>query len=74
MRAMITVERQRSTASSFLVGPHALTVLESLPGVSEIRIEHEGITRAVLSYRWRDPGTHTPGIGLALSAQGIALI
>lgn len=74
MRALITVERRHSPASSFLVGPRALAVLESLPGVSEIRIEHEGATRAVLSYRWRDPGIHTPGIGLALSAQGISLI
>src|SRR5512146_2926384 len=58
MRALITVERHRSTPSSYLVGPHAVVVLENLPGISEVRVEHEGLYRAILSYRWKDPGTH----------------
>ncbi|HEV7489805.1 MAG TPA: hypothetical protein VGO25_03300 [Rhodanobacteraceae bacterium] len=49
-------------------------ILESLPGVSDIRVEHEGAYRAVLSYRWRDPGTHSPGIGAALMTEGIQLV
>src|ERR1700752_3155049 len=55
MRAVITVERHRSTPSSYLVGPQALTFLQTLPGVSDVRVDHEGTSRAVLSYRWRDP-------------------
>jgi|KBSMisStaDraftv2_1062788.scaffolds.fasta_scaffold59123_4 hypothetical protein len=75
MRALITVERHRSTTtSSSLLGSHATLVLESLPGISEIRVEHEGAHRAVLSYRWRDPGTHSPGIGAALLTEGIQLV
>lgn len=74
MRALITVERHRSIPSSLLVGPRAAMILESLPGVSDIRVEHEGAYRAVLSYRWRDPGTHSPGIGAALMTEGIQLV
>lgn len=74
MRALITVERHRSIPSSYLVGPQAVLILESLPGISEIRVEHEGTHRAVLSYRWRDPGTHSPGIGSALLSEGIQLV
>ncbi len=74
MRALITVERHRSTPSSYLVGPHAVVLLESLPGISEVRVEHEGIYRAVLSYRWKDPGIHSPGIEAALLAKGMQLV
>jgi hypothetical protein len=74
MRALITVERHRSMPSAYLVGPHAVVLLEGLPGVSEVRIEHEGIARAILSYRWKDPGIHCPGIEAALRTQGIRLV
>lgn len=74
MRTQITVERSRSTPSSYLVGPHALVLLEGLPGISEVRIEHEGLARAILSYRWKDPGTHSPGIEAALLSQGMRLV
>lgn len=74
MRALITVERHRSTPSSYLVGPHAVVVLENLPGISEVRVEHEGLYRAILSYRWKDPGTHSPGIEAALMTRGMQLV
>jgi hypothetical protein len=74
MRALITVERHRSTPSSYLVGAHAVGVLEGLPGVSEVRLEHEGTHRATLSYRWRDPGIHSQGIGAALVVHGMQLV
>ena len=74
MRTQITVERSRSTPSSYLVGPHALVLLEGLPGISEVRIEHEGLARAILSYRWKDPGTLSPGIEAALLSQGMRLV
>ncbi len=74
MRAHITVERHRSTPSAYLVGPHALVFLEGLPGVSEVRIEYEGLARAILSYRWRDPGIHAIGIEAALLTQGMRLV
>jgi hypothetical protein len=74
MRAQITVERSRSMPSPYRVGPNALTVLEGLPGISEVRIEHEGFTRAILSYRWKDSGTHSAGIESALLSQGIRLV
>jgi hypothetical protein len=45
-----------------------------LPGISEVRIEHEGLARAILSYRWKDPGTHSPGIEAALLTQGMRLV
>lgn len=74
MRALITVERHRSMPSPYLVGPHAVILLEGLPGVSEVRIEHEGLARAILSYRWKDPGVHSPGIEAALRTQGMRLV
>jgi len=45
-----------------------------LPGISEVRIEHEGLARAILTYRWKDPGTHSPGIAAALLTQGMRLV
>jgi hypothetical protein len=74
MRALITVERHRSMPSAYLVGPNAVDLLEGLPGVSEVRIEHEGLARAILSYRWRDPGIHSPGIEAALLTKGMQLV
>ena len=74
MRALVTIERHRSVPSSYLVGPHAIAVLEGLPGVSDVRVEHEGIHRATLSYRWKDPGTHSPGIEAALMTRGMQLV
>lgn len=73
-RTQITVERARSMPSTYLVGPHALVLLEAVPGISEVRIEHEGVTRAILSYRWKDPGTHSAGIEAALLSQGMRLV
>jgi hypothetical protein len=74
MRAVIIVERHRSKPSVFLVGPKAATVLETLPGISEIRVESEGAYRATLSYRWKDPGTHSPGVEAALMTEGMQLV
>ncbi len=74
MRALITVERHRSMPSAYLVGPRAVMLLEGLPGVSEVRIEHEGLARARLSYRWKDPGIHCPGIESAFLSEGIRLV
>ncbi len=74
MRAQITVERSRSTPSAYLVGPTALILLERLPGISEVRIEREGLTSAVLSYRRNDAGTPVVGIEAALLNQGMRLV
>jgi hypothetical protein len=74
MRAVITVERQRSIISSYLVGPQAATLLGALPGVSEIRIEREDSHRATISYKWKDPGVHSAGVEAALMAQGMRLV
>jgi hypothetical protein len=74
MRALITVERHRSMPNSYLVGPHAAVLLEGLPGVSEVRIEHEGLYRAILSYRWKDSGIHSLGIEAALKIEGMQLV
>jgi len=74
MRAQITVERSRSAPGTDPVGRHALVLLEGLPGISEVRIEHEGLARAILTYRWKDPGTHSPGIEAALLSQGMRLV
>ncbi len=74
MRALITVERHRSTPGPYLVGPQAAVLLDGLPGISEVRIEHEGIYRAILSYRWKDPGIHSPGIEATLKTQGMQLV
>jgi hypothetical protein len=48
-------------------------LLERLPGISEVRIEREGLTNAVLSYRWSNAGTQTAGIEAALLSQGMRL-
>jgi hypothetical protein len=74
MRAQIKIERSRSTPGTDPVGRHALVLLEGLPGISDVRIEHEGLARAVLSYRWKDPGTHSPGIAAVLLAEGMRLV
>lgn len=74
MRAVITVERHRSMPSPYLVGPQALVFLQTLPGISDVRVDHEGASRAVLSYQWKDPGTHSPGLQAALMTQGIHLV
>src|SRR4051812_28667023 len=74
MRAQITVERHRSNVSSFLVGHPAVALLETLPGISEIRVEREDSHRATISYRWKDPGVHSPGISAALLTQGMQLV
>lgn len=74
MRATITVRRRRSAPSSYLVGHQTATLLQSLPGVSDIRVESEDACRAVLSYRWRDPGTQNPALEDALDPHGIQLV
>jgi hypothetical protein len=74
MRAQITIERSRSNPSAYLVGPTALILLERVPGISEVRIEREGLTSAVLSYRWGDAGTQVAGIEAALVSQGMRLV
>ncbi len=74
MRAQITIERSRSAPNAHLVGPTALILLTGMPGISEVRIEYEGLTRAILSYRWKDPGTHSPGIEAVLLSQGMRLV
>jgi hypothetical protein len=74
MRAVITVCRHRSAPSFRLVGLQAVSLLEALPGVSEIRIEREDACRAVLSYRWRDTGVRNAVIRETLAAQGIQLV
>ena len=74
MRALITVERHRSNLSSFLVGNVAVALLETQPGISEVRIENETSHRATISYRWKDPGTHSAGIAAALVNAGMQLV
>ncbi len=74
MRAVITVQRNRPVPGSHLVGPEADVLLQSLPGISEIRLEREDASRATISYQWKDPGVLSPGIEAALMARGIRLI
>lgn len=74
MRAVITIERHRSNADSLLVGQPAVDLLETLPGVSDIRIEHEDSHRATISYRWRDPGIHSRGLSATLLSHGMRLV
>jgi hypothetical protein len=74
MRAVIIVERHRSTPSGFPVGSNAAILLETLPGISEIRVESESTYRATISYRWKDPGIHSPGVEAALLTQGMQLV
>jgi hypothetical protein len=74
MRALITVERHRPDLSPFLLGANAVTLLESLPGVSDIRIEEENTHRATISYRWRDPGVHSQALSATLLSHGMRLV
>jgi hypothetical protein len=74
MRATITVERQRSNLSSYLVAADAVKLLETMIGISEIAIDSQDAFRATISYRWKDPGIHTPSVGAALLQQGMRLV
>jgi len=74
MRALVTVQRHRSAPSSYLVGRPAVLVLESLPGISDVRLESEGAHRATISYQWRDPGIHCPGIAASLAIHGMQVV
>jgi hypothetical protein len=74
MRAVIVIRHCPARASPHDVGAQAVIVLESLPGVSEVRIDHEDSNRATISYRWKDPGVHSACIGVALASQGMQLI
>ena len=57
MGAVIVARHNRQDPSPFEVGPQAMMVLESLPGVSEVRVDSEDLDRATLSYRWKDPAS-----------------
>ena len=74
MRAVILVRHQRSHPSPNEVGPQAAMVLESLPGVSQIRFDREEAHRATISYKWKDPGIHSPSVGAALASRGMELV
>jgi hypothetical protein len=74
MRAIITVEHQRSNDESLHVGQPAVDLLETLPGISEVRVEHEDRLRAVISYRWRDPGVHFPSLSATFLSHGMRLL
>jgi hypothetical protein len=74
MRATITVERQRSNVSPYLVAADAVKLLESLSGISEIAIDSQNAFRATISYCWKDPGIHTTSVGAALLQQGMRLV
>ena len=74
MRALIVVEHHRSNPTSFLVSTHAVALLETLPGVSEVRVECENSVRATISYDWRDPGVHSQGMAAAFLSEGMKLV
>lgn len=74
MRAVIIVRHSRSASRSHPVGPQAAVFLETLPGVSEIRVEREDFSRVTISYRWKDPGAHCVGMDAALRTQGMLLV
>jgi hypothetical protein len=74
MRAVIIVRHGRSYLGPFEVGPQAIMVLKSLPGVSEIRLDSEDSNGATISYRWKDPGAHSASIGVAFASNGMHLI
>jgi len=73
MRAVIDVKRDRSAQGSYLIGARAVVVLTDVPGISEIRIEREGSSRATISYQWKDPGVCSAGIESALTTRGMRL-
>jgi hypothetical protein len=73
MRATITVRRHRSAPSSRLVGYETVELLETLPGISEIRVEREDSCRAIVSYRWQ-PADRAVGIEAALQPLGIQIV
>ena len=74
MRAVIVVRRHRSHPSPSDIGPQATLVLESLPGVSQIRIDREEAHQATISYKWKDPGVHSPCVSVALATRGMQLV
>lgn len=74
MRVVIYVRHDRSHPSPYEIGPQATMVLESLPGISQIRVDREEAGRATISYRWEDPGVHSPCVGVALASRGMQLI
>jgi len=74
MRATITVERQRASASAGFVAGDVVKMLESIPGITEIAVERQDTVRATISYRWKDPGIHTPGVSASLMAQGMRVV
>lgn len=73
MRVVIYVRHHRSHPSPYDIGPQATMVLESLPGVSQIRVDHEEAHRATISYKWKDPGVHSPCVSVALASRGMQL-
>jgi len=74
VRAMITVERLSSSTSPYRVGPEAAGLLGTMPGVSEIVVEHQDLQRATISYTWKDPGTHSESMDAVLLKQAMRLI
>jgi len=74
MRVVIFVRHHRSHPSPYDIGPQVTMVLESLPGVSQIRVDREEAHRATISYKWKDPGIHSPCISVVLASRGMQLI
>jgi hypothetical protein len=74
MRATITVRRHRSAPSSNLVGFETVELLESLPGISDIRVEREDPCKAVVSYRWQPKGEREPAVANVLERLGIQVL
>ena len=73
MRATIKVRRLRSDPSPYPVGRQTLRLLERL-GLSDLRVESEDNSRAVLSYQWRESDAPALEMRYALDTHGILLV
>jgi len=74
MRQIITVERSRSSLSSYLIWQDAAGVLGGIAGISEIQLEHQDSNRATISYEWEGPDEHSNGVDATLMLQGMRRI
>jgi hypothetical protein len=74
MRSMVTIERTRSAPSAYLVAGDAMSVLGEMPGVSAVTLEHENLSRATISFIWKDPGMHSASMDLVLANEGMRIV
>jgi D-aminopeptidase len=74
MRGMVTVERNRSVPSPYLVGADAMALLATIPGVTTVVLEQQDTRRATISFQWKDSGSHSAGIDTIFAANGMRVV